>query len=186
MKKIYLLIFGFLFFSCNNTTEKVIKGPESQETFIGFIYKNYPLTYKNAIQKDEKNREFNEKLRKYVYDSLKHIDGYLMKIKEINLQQLESGRKIEVVLVDYREHLLNIEYHDANLISEKESDSVSVLYRYFINQTVNDFVFVYGTLDTISTFYRHFKMEDYKIDIDSVQSVENTSLIYDKNDKFFY
>lgn len=186
MKRILIVSILSIFLSCTNSSVKNIKGSEKQERFIQFVFRNYPLTSDNEIQKVEKNKIFNKKLQKYVYDSLQNIDGFLMKIKKINLQQFTSEKHIEVVLIDYKDHLLNIDYHAKNIITKNTADSTSILYKFFIDKKLNDYVFVYAKLDTVSTFYKGFQWENYKINIDSVLKVENPNLIKDKNEKIFH
>lgn len=187
MKKTLLLsLLIVLIISCNNLSNKKIVGSKTQENFISFVFKNYPLSSKNKIDELEQNKIFDKKLKQYVYDSLQNIDGFLMKIKKIDLQQLDNEKRIQVVLVDYKSHLLDVDYYASNSISSNKENSTSVLYRNFIDKKLNDYVFVYGKLDTMYTFYGGFNEKAYKIDIDSTILVEKPKLISQKNKEHFY
>ncbi len=72
MKRILIVSILSIFLSCTNSSVKNIKGSEKQERFIQFVFRNYPLTSDNEIQKVEKHKIFNKKLQKYVYDSLQN------------------------------------------------------------------------------------------------------------------
>jgi hypothetical protein len=185
MKNVFLIFIAFSMISCEN--DKVyLKGSKTQEHFINFVYKEYPFGVVNDIQKSEKEKIFNKKIKQYVYDSLKNIDGFLMKIKKINLQQFKYNKQIDIILVDYQNHLLDVDYHDTNVIRKNDKDSLSVLYRCFIDKKLNDYVFVYGKLDTILTFYKGFQKEDYKINIDSVQLVNSININNGKRDEIYH
>ncbi|WP_370407966.1 hypothetical protein [Tenacibaculum dicentrarchi] len=183
--RILLLLIVVLFTGCKKQVQ-YIRGSETQENFISFVYQKYPLFSKNEIQKSEIEKVFTADMKKYISDSLTNIDGFLMKIKRIDFHQFNHEKQIKVVLTDYRKHLLDIDYHDFNRIDETEKDETSALYKSFIDKKVNDYVFVYGKLDKVLTLKKPFQKEDYKINIDSVRLVKNIKLIYERRKKIYY